>query len=133
MYGSATSETAIADCTRVWTPSRSSASWSVNAFSSVASIGVVRGRAVHALGRGGHPAVDVPRTDDDRELGPRVVHGDDLLADRGDAVRVDAVLAPAQQRLAGKLQERATEGAGVSVATLAVAFRCAPSPRDRDP
>ena len=38
MYGSATSETAIADCTRVCTPSRSSASWSESAFRSVASI-----------------------------------------------------------------------------------------------
>ena len=38
MYGSATSETVIADCTRVCTPSFSSASWSASAFRSVASI-----------------------------------------------------------------------------------------------
>ena len=38
MYGSATSETAIADCTRVCAPSRSSASCSASAFSRVASM-----------------------------------------------------------------------------------------------
>src|SRR5947209_1859574 len=38
MYGSATSETSIADITRVNTPTRSSASWTVSAFSTVASM-----------------------------------------------------------------------------------------------
>ncbi len=38
MYGSATSETAIADWTRVWAPSFSNASWSASALSSVASM-----------------------------------------------------------------------------------------------
>ena len=38
MYGSATSETAIADWTRVSISARSRASWSVSALSSVASI-----------------------------------------------------------------------------------------------
>ena len=38
MYGSATSEIVIADCTRVATPSFSSASWSASAFSTVASM-----------------------------------------------------------------------------------------------
>ncbi len=38
MYGSATSEIVIADCTRVGTSSFSSASWSASAFSTVASI-----------------------------------------------------------------------------------------------
>ena len=38
MYGSATSEIVIADCTRVATSSFSSASWSASAFSTVASI-----------------------------------------------------------------------------------------------
>ena len=38
MYGSATSEIVIADCTRVCTPSFSSASWSVRALSTIASM-----------------------------------------------------------------------------------------------
>ena len=38
MYGSATSEIVIADCTRVCTPPFSSASWSVSAFSTIASM-----------------------------------------------------------------------------------------------
>jgi hypothetical protein len=38
MYGSATSETVIAERTRVCTSCRSSASWSVSAFRSVASM-----------------------------------------------------------------------------------------------
>jgi hypothetical protein len=38
MYGSATSETVIADCTRVCTPRLSSPSCSVSAFNNVASI-----------------------------------------------------------------------------------------------
>ena len=118
MYGSATSDTVIADCTRVWTPSRSSASWSVNAFQERRQHpGVVRGRAVHALGGGEHAAIDVPRTDDDRELGPRVVHGEHL-ADRDDGVGIDAVLAPASTEESFR---SVRPGAGVSVETLAVA------------
>jgi hypothetical protein len=38
MYGSATSSISIADCTRVSAPARSSASCSVSAFMTVASI-----------------------------------------------------------------------------------------------
>ena len=38
MYGSATCATSIADCTRVFAPARSSASWSASALSSVASM-----------------------------------------------------------------------------------------------
>ena len=38
MYGSATSEISMADCTRVTAPSFSSASWSASAFRTVASI-----------------------------------------------------------------------------------------------
>ena len=38
MYGSATSEIVIADCTRVCTPCFSSASWSVSAFRTIASM-----------------------------------------------------------------------------------------------
>jgi hypothetical protein len=34
------------------------------------------------------------------------VDGDDLLGDRGDRLRIDAVLATAEQRFAGQLQER---------------------------
>ncbi len=38
MYGSATSEIVIADCTRVCAPSFSRASWSVSALSTMASM-----------------------------------------------------------------------------------------------
>ena len=43
---------------------------------------VVRGRAVHSLGRGRHAAVDVPAADDDRELEALRLHVDDLAGDR---------------------------------------------------
>ncbi len=39
---------------------------------------VVGGRTVHALGRRGHAAVDVPAADDDRELDAGRLDGDDL-------------------------------------------------------
>ena len=55
------------------------------------------------------PAVDVPGADDHRELRPGFLDGDDLLGDRGDGLRVDPVLAPTEQRLAGELQERPPE------------------------
>ena len=50
-----------------------------------------------------------PAPDDDRELRPRTVDGDDLLGDRGDGLRVDPELATSEERLAGQLQERPAE------------------------
>ena len=117
MYGSATSETVTADCTRVCAPSRSSASCSASAFSSVASMpGVVGRRAVHALGRGGHAAVEVPAADDDRDLGARLL--DRRCTSRAialDRPRVDAVLAVAHQALARELEQRAVEAGAASL------------------
>ena len=86
--------------------------------------GVVGRGAVHALGRGGHAAVDVPAADDDRELRPALVDRDDLLRDGDDRLRVDPVLAPAEERLARQLQE--TRG-GTGAASAR--GRCATSSR----
>ena len=70
---------------------------------------VVRGRAVHPLGRGRHAAVDVPGADDDRRLDAERVDSLDLRGDRLDARAVDPVLLAAEERLARELQEDALE------------------------
>ena len=70
---------------------------------------IVGGRAVHPLGGCRHPAIDVPGTHDYGELRPRLLDGHDLLGDRADGLRVDPVLALAEERLAGELQQRAAE------------------------
>ncbi len=71
--------------------------------------GVVRRRAVHALGRRGHAAVDVPRADDDPDLDAGLLAVDDLLGDRLDARELEAELLVAHQRLAGELEQDAVE------------------------
>ena len=110
MYGSATSDTAIAESTRVCTLEPLERVLQRERVQERREhSGVVRRGAVHALGRGGHAAVDVPGADDDRELRSRLVDRHDLLRDRDDRLRVDSVLAPSEERLARQLQEGAME------------------------
>ena len=66
---------------------------------------VIRRRPVHAVRRGGHAAVDISSSDDDGELSPGRVHGGDLRADRANRLRVDPVLALAEERLARQLEQ----------------------------
>ena len=66
---------------------------------------VVAGRAVHPARRGGQPAEDVAATDDDPDLHAGAVDLRDLAGDERADRRVDAVLAIAQQRLAGQLEQ----------------------------
>jgi hypothetical protein len=70
---------------------------------------IVRGRAVHALGRCSHAAVDVPRPHHDRDLYPAPVHLDDLAGDLLDPRQVEPVFLVAHQGLAGELEEHAPE------------------------
>ena len=71
MYGSATSETSSAERTRVSAPAPLERVLERERVQDRREhAGVVRGRAVHPLGRGGHAAVDVAAADDDRELEP---------------------------------------------------------------
>ena len=68
---------------------------------------VVAGRAVHAARRGGHAAEDVAATDDDPDLDAGAVDLRDLAGDERADGGVDAVLAIAEQRLAGQLEQDA--------------------------
>src|SRR5262249_49722362 len=70
--------------------------------------GVVRGRTVHPLGRRGHPAVDVPAADDDRDLNAARLDASDLGGEVVDRLLVEPVVSGAHQRLAGQLQQDAT-------------------------
>ena len=83
MYGSATSEIVIADCTRVGIScllERVLQRQPVQHGREHAH--VVAGRSVHALGRGRQAAVDVAAANDDRDLDAAAVNGRDLLRDR---------------------------------------------------
>src|SRR5437764_1173099 len=52
---------------------------------------VIRGRTLHPLRRGGEAAVEVPPTDDDRDLDAALVHVGDLPGEAADDADVDAV------------------------------------------
>ena len=66
---------------------------------------VVAGRAVHPARRRGQAAEDVAATDDDPDLDAEAVDLRDLAGDERADGRVDAVLAIAEQRLAGQLEQ----------------------------
>src|SRR5207237_1159815 len=53
---------------------------------------------------------DVPGADHDRELEPALPDIDDLVGDRVQPLRVEAVLSRSHQRLAGELEQGAAEG-----------------------
>src|SRR5258706_550237 len=74
---------------------------------------VVGRGALHALGRGGEPAVEVPGADDDGDVDARRAHDRDLGGEALHHSDVDAVVALAHQRLAGELQHHAPK-AGVA-------------------
>ena len=134
MYGSATSETAIADCTRVCDAEpleRVLQGERVQQRREHA--GVVGGRAVHPLGRRRHAAVEVPAPDDDRELGAAAPHRHDLARDRDTVVRVDAVLAVAHQALARELQQHAAKRRGQHRRATAPPCRRVPAITSRRP
>src|SRR3954447_10582205 len=76
---------------------------------------VVRGRAVHSLGRARDAAVDVARPQHDRDLDAAIVHALDLLGDLAQALEVGAVLEVAHERLAGQLEQDAPEYGGRAV------------------
>jgi hypothetical protein len=100
MYGSATSETSIADWTRVW------AALPLERVLEGERVEkrrehprVVRCRPVHSFRSSSHAAVDVPGADDDRELDSLLLYLDDLPGDRVDPLPVEPVLLVAHQRL----------------------------------
>ena len=66
---------------------------------------VVAGRPVHPARRRRQPAEDVAATDDDADLDAQAVDLGDLARDERADRRVDAVLAIAEQRLAGQLEQ----------------------------
>ena len=66
---------------------------------------VVAGRAVHPAGRRGQPAEDVAAADDDADLDAHRVDVRDLLRDERAERGVDAVLALAEEGLAGELEQ----------------------------
>ena len=108
MYGSAISFMAIAVITRVGTPARSSASCERQAVHDRRQhADVVAGRAVHAPRRRRQPAEDVAAADDDPDLDAERVDLADLAGDERAERRVDAVLAVAEQGLAGQLEQDA--------------------------
>ena len=74
---------------------------------------VVGLRAVHALGRGGDAPEDVAAADDDRDLDAALADDLDLLGERVEDVRVDAVADVAHERFAGELQQHAAEPVAV--------------------
>src|SRR4029079_13694514 len=84
---------------------------------------VVRGGAVHALGRARDPAVDVPGPEHDRDLDAAIVHALDLLGDLLQPLRIGAVVQVAHQRLPGQLEEDAPEYGGRRVAHSPTANR----------
>ena len=70
---------------------------------------IVGGRAVEALGRGGHAAEDVAAADDEAQLMALRLRRCDLAGEAGDRFGIDAELALAHQRLARQLQQDAVE------------------------
>ena len=66
---------------------------------------VVAGRAVHAARRGGQAAEDVAAADDDADLDAQGVDLGDLARDERAERRVHAVLAIAEEGLAGQLEQ----------------------------
>src|SRR3954466_1050658 len=84
---------------------------------------VVRGRAVHPLGRARDAAVDVARAEHDRDLDAAVVDALDLLGDLAQALEVGAVLEVAHERLARQLEQDAPEYGGRRVAHSPTANR----------
>ena len=70
---------------------------------------VVGGRAVHALRRGGHAAVDVPGADDHPDLDAGLLAVDDLPGDLLDHGSSSPNSLSAHQRLARELQQDAVE------------------------
>ncbi len=94
---------------------------------------VVAGGPVHALGGRGQAPEDVAAADDDGDLHAAVDRGADLLRDEHARLRVDAVLARAEERLAGELeQDPAVTGAlierpGLSGSGGAVGHSASPS------
>ncbi len=106
MYGSATSFMAIAVITRVGHAGPLEGVLEGQAVHDRREHpDVVAGRAVHAAGRRGEAAEDVAAADDDPDLDAQRVDrarpGGDERAER----RVDAVLAVAEQGLAGQLEQ----------------------------
>ena len=96
----------MAESTRVSAPWRSSASCTASELRTVASISdVVAGRAVHALRRGRHPAVDVSAPDHERNLEPGFAHLHELARQLIDGPGIKAVLRRAHQGLTGQLEQ----------------------------
>ena len=113
MYGSATSETAIADWTRVCDAElleRVLQRERVQQRREHAR--VVGGGTIHSVGGRRHAAVEVPAADHDRELGAAAPNLDDLAGDRRHRLRVDTVLTVAHQALTRELQQHAAERRG---------------------
>src|SRR3954452_21362566 len=84
---------------------------------------VVRGRAVHALGRARDAAVDVAGPQHDRDLDAAVVHALDLGRDGLQPTGVGAVVQLAHEGLAGQLEQDAPEYGGRAVAHSPTAKR----------
>jgi hypothetical protein len=70
---------------------------------------VVGRRTLHPLRRCCEAAVEVPGADDDRDVDARRADDRDLVRERLDHVRVDAVVAPTHERLARELEEDSPE------------------------
>ncbi len=68
---------------------------------------VVAGRAVHPARSGRHPAEDVAATHDDPDLDAETMDLGHLVGDERAERRIDAVLAVAQERFAGQLEQDA--------------------------
>ena len=110
MYGSATSFIAIAVITRVGHAGlleRILEGQAVHDRGEHAD--VVPGRAVHAARGGRHATEDVAATDHDADLDTAIVDLADLAGDERAERGIDAVLAIAQQGLAGQLEQDAAK------------------------
>ena len=106
MYGSAISFIAIAHITRTGIPGPLDRVLKGQAVHDGRQHpDVVARRAVHATGRRGQAAEDVATAHDDADLDAHGVDGRDLLRDERAECRVHTVLALAQERLAGQLEQ----------------------------
>ena len=92
---------------------------------------VVAGRAVHPAGGRCQAAEDVAATDDDPELHAQAVDLRDLLGDERTELRVDAVLAVAQEGLAGQLEQDPLVAQGLAVGRVPEAASVTAPPRAR--
>ena len=92
---------------------------------------VVAGRPVHPAGGGGEAAEDVAAADDDADLDAEAVDLGDLPGDEHADGRVDAVLAVAEERLAGQLEQDPAVAQRLRSAAAVAAVSVTAPPRAR--